>query len=232
MIKAVLFDLDDTLVHRKQSLLRYIDKLCEDMPDLADYLGRNTLTELIITTDNGGYLKPGTPYAQVRELVSDTLVAQLNGRCAITRVEIEEHWKTWLPRSTVEMPGAVDLLSELKDRGMKLAVISNGSHRSRELTVSLASFAPLIDRVYSSGLVGVKKPARKIFDHALNDLGVKAEQTWFVGDHPVNDVQGATEMGMTAIWLEGFQPWPHDRESPAHSVQSLDQVPALLELGK
>lgn len=49
-----------------------------------------------------------------------------------------------------------------------------------------------------------------------------------VGDHPVNDVQGATEAGLTAIWLRGWQDWPTDDPPAEHVVDRLVEVPPLL----
>ena len=230
MAKAVLFDLDDTLVHRRRSLACYVETLCSDIPELAAQIPRSELEELVVSTDNGGYLKPGARNARVREEVSEVLVSRLGGSIVTSRADIENHWKTNFPRSAVPMPGAAELVEKLSLCGIRLAVVSNGSQRSRELTVASLPFASLIERVYSSGLVGVKKPSRGIFNYALEDLGLDASDVWFVGDHPVNDIVGATATGMRAVWLEGFHAWPEDREEPGHSAASLQRVSDFLGL--
>jgi hypothetical protein len=52
----------------------------------------------------------------------------------------------------------------------------------------------------------VQKPDPRIFAHALAQIGCRASDTWFVGDHPVNDVLGAAAVGLRAIWLTGVCP--------------------------
>ncbi len=55
----------------------------------------------------------------------------------------------------------------------------------------------------------------------------RAADAVYVGDHPVNDVQGATEAGLTAIWLRGWQDWPADDPLAEHVVDCLVEVPQL-----
>ena len=62
-----------------------------------------------------------------------------------------------------------------------------------------------VNVVVISEAVGVKKPSTKPFLEALRLLEVSASQTWFVGDHPINDVQGASDVGMKAFWFEREQ---------------------------
>ena len=56
----------------------------------------------------------------------------------------------------------------------------------------------------------------------------RAADAVYVGDQPVNDVQGATEAGLTAIWLRGWQDWPADDPLAEHVVDCLVEVPHLL----
>lgn len=58
-----------------------------------------------------------------------------------------------------------------------------------------------------SEAVQVQKPDPRIFAHALAEIGCVAVHTWFVGDHPLNDVLGAAAVGLQPIWLAGVQPW-------------------------
>ena len=75
----------------------------------------------------------------------------------------------------------------------------------------------------------MKKPDRRIFEAVLEALDTHAADAVYVGDHPVNDVQGATEAGLTAIWLSGWQDWPADDLPAEHVVDRLVEVPQLLD---
>ena len=63
MSKCVLFDLDNTLVHRNESVNRYVDVLLADCRDVAKRFSRAEILRLILECDNGGYLRPGSPHA-------------------------------------------------------------------------------------------------------------------------------------------------------------------------
>ena len=57
----------------------------------------------------------------------------------------------------------------------------------------------MFDVVVVSGDIGIYKPDRRIFDEAIRRAGVKNEEAMFVGDHPVNDIEGALSADMQVI---------------------------------
>ncbi|MNO88022.1 dUMP phosphatase [compost metagenome] len=76
---------------------------------------------------------------------------------------------------------------------------------------------------------GASKSSSEIFHAGANVLGCSPEQCVYVGNHSVNDYQGAKASGMQAIWLEGFHKWPEHLCRPAHRIRSLDElIPILL----
>jgi putative hydrolase of the HAD superfamily len=98
------------------------------------------------------------------------------------------------------------LLEALRDRGLKLALVSNAAdpgwllHRDLEQM----GLAERLDFAVFSSEVGKRKPHPAIFERALDELGVEAADTVFVGDRLYEDVRGAGELGMTtvqALWF-------------------------------
>jgi putative hydrolase of the HAD superfamily len=140
--------------------------------------------------------------------------------------ELSQFWFQQFGLSAVAMPGAKSLLTELKQRGYKLAVISNGGHATRLSILQGLGFSHYFDAIVSSGLLGISKPNPEIFLHTSRQLGVSAQHCLYVGDHPMNDIQGATDAGMTAIWLEGF----HDagEHRPINRIQNLAEIKQFL----
>lgn len=94
----------------------------------------------------------------------------------------------------------------------------------------LRSIDTYLDR-FGDSLRDVDRPiVRTALGHA--DAGghaadTRAADAVYVGDHPVNDVQGATETGFTAIWLRGWQDWLAADPLAEHVVDSLVEVPQL-----
>ena len=97
------------------------------------------------------------------------------------------------------LPGAVDMLKEVKRRGYILGAITNGVSSLQNLKLDTAGIRELFDVVVVSGDIGIYKPDRRIFDEAIRRAGVKNSESLFVGDHPVNDIEGALGAGMKVI---------------------------------
>ncbi|WP_454908225.1 HAD family hydrolase [Variovorax gossypii] len=102
--------------------------------------------------------------------------------------------------------------------------MSNGAERSRRETVAQLSFRRRITTVLSSERAGVKKPDPRVFTKAATELGLANSQSVFVGDHPLNDVEGALLSGMRAIWLQGFHCWPDRLAATVPAASSLAEV--------
>ena len=97
-------------------------------------------------------------------------------------------------------PGTRSMLAELKRRGLKLAVISNWDQRL-PLLLERLDLADPFDTFAISAIVGAEKPHPRIFETALEALGVAAESALHVGDSRRDDVEGADGVGMQALLL-------------------------------
>jgi len=120
----------------------------------------------------------------------------------------------------VPRPGAVEVLDELRRRGLRLGLISVCSEEVPRLWEETA-LASRIDAAVFSCSVGIKKPDPRIYGIAADRLGVKSEECLFVDDQPPF-VEGALEAGMDAV-LIGSQPWTGRR------IDRLEDVLKALE---
>ena len=107
-------------------------------------------------------------------------------------------------------------------------MVTNGVAVSQHAKIDAAGLRPLLDAVTVSETAGAAKPEPAVFRAALAELGVAACDTWFVGDHPVNDMAGASAVGMAAIWVEGHHDWPSGAPRPDASIRSLGTLPDLI----
>jgi FMN hydrolase / 5-amino-6-(5-phospho-D-ribitylamino)uracil phosphatase len=94
----------------------------------------------------------------------------------------------------------IDLVRELRDRGILIAALSNSEGHLAELLAEIA-LAPLFDAIIDSGRVGIAKPDPRIFALTLDQLGVKPDVVVHVGDSWAADVEGALAAGWNAIWF-------------------------------
>ncbi|NP_001132629.1 uncharacterized protein LOC100194104 isoform 1 [Zea mays] len=97
--------------------------------------------------------------------------------------------------------GADAALRELKDAGVKLAVVSNFDTRLRKLLKDL-NVSEMFDAIVVSSEVGYEKPSPEIFNIALDQIGVEASKAIHVGDDETADMAGANATGLEC-WLWG-----------------------------
>jgi putative hydrolase of the HAD superfamily len=138
---------------------------------------------------------------------------------------LEAEHAAWAPARQLGAT-SIALLESLRERSLKVGLVSNAFDPGWLLhrTLDQMGLAPLLDVAVFSSEVGKRKPHPAIFERALSELGVRAEEALFVGDRLYEDVRGAAEVGMRtvqAVWFradespEGGEPdfqafTPHD----------------------
>jgi REG-2-like HAD superfamily hydrolase len=113
--------------------------------------------------------------------------------------DLVEHFAR--PESWSLYPEVLEVLSTLRERGLKLVVVSNWDSNLPALLDRL-DLTRHFDGVVVSALVGASKPAREIFDTALALAGVAAHEALHVGDSPSEDYEGARNAGLPALLLD------------------------------
>ncbi|KAM0849771.1 hypothetical protein ACQ4PT_053526 [Festuca glaucescens] len=115
---------------------------------------------------------------------------------------LEEVYQHYAHGDAWRLPdGAYRTLHDLKDAGVKLAVVSNFDTRLRKLLKDL-NISDVFDAIVVSSEVGYEKPAPEIFKIALDQIGVEASKAVHVGDDETADKSGANAIGLEC-WLWG-----------------------------
>lgn len=122
-------------------------------------------------------------------------------------------------------PEAADVLAQLRARGIRIAIITNGPSGLQRSKLAAVGIADGFDAVIVSGEQGVQKPDPAIFALAVDQLGVTAEEALHIGDNQVADVTGARGAGLTAVWIDRTGA---ERTSDPHAV--VTDLRGLLEL--
>ena len=95
-------------------------------------------------------------------------------------------------------PPMIELMRELKGRGLRMALLTNNVREWEPLWRSMVPIDELFEVVVDSAFVGCRKPDREIYDILLERLGVPTDGCLFVDDVEVN-CEAARELGMTAV---------------------------------
>lgn len=221
MIKAIIFDLDNTLTHRERSIEKFSNLFVQRFQTVLRNTSVYEISNLIKETDNGGYGRPENPHPKQKHSIAIRLHRELDWLQQPEQSELLACWVTCFSECAVELPGALELIKLLKREGYQLAVISNGAEMTRVSTLKTLQIFPYLDCVVSSGAFGTKKPDAAIFEHVVKTLGCLPSECVYVGDHPVLDIEGARLAGLHAVWVEGFHTWPREYVLPRFSIGKL-----------
>jgi putative hydrolase of the HAD superfamily len=140
-----------------------------------------------------------------------------------------EHYCGAISAGAAPRLGAVELLQTLRAQGRKLGLISNTMWPALYHHQDLARFglAPYLDVELYSADVAHWKPSPAIFNLALDRLGAVPERAIFVGDNPVDDIVGAHNAGMKAVWILTGE---YQLEAGGHADGIIEELPDLLTL--
>lgn len=191
MLKAILFDLDGTLLNRDASVKQFIDKQYERFKNLVGHIPKETYITRFIELDNRGYVWKDHVYRQ--------MVNELN----IRNIKWEELLQDYLEKfkdSCVQFPNLHAMLEDLIALGLKLGIITNGKGQFQIDNIKALGIESYFSTILISEFEGIKKPDPEIFKRGLQQLHVKPIECLFVGDHPKNDIWAAKEVGMHTIW--------------------------------
>lgn len=214
MIEAVLFDLDGTLWDRDAAFRALVESQHHTLPELAA-IPLEHFVERMIALDAYGFVDKRIAYAQ--------LVSECGLNPTVSAILFDDFTTRY--RSYFDpFPEVIATLHWLRERGLRLGIITNGSAEMQQLKIERLGLASLMDTVLISEREGLRKPDAAIFERALNLLAVDAASVWFVGDHPDADVRGASEAGLTAVWRRSRGEARH----AAHTIDTLDELIPLL----
>lgn len=125
-------------------------------------------------------------------------------------------------------PEVTTTLQALEQRGVRLAILSNGTPAMLEAAVANAGLAARFEAVLSVEAVGVYKPDRRVYQLAVEQLGLPREQILFLSSNAW-DVAGAASFGFRVVWVNRFgQPRERLPGEPVAQLADLDGLPALL----
>ena len=116
--------------------------------------------------------------------------------------EVKDETQTTLRAELI--PGAGEILRELKRRGYRLALVADGRPGTYYNVLSQHGLYGLFEAFAISELVGVEKPDPRLFTHALDQLGIAPKdygRAIMVGNHLERDIKGANALGMISVWL-------------------------------
>lgn len=223
-MNAILFDLDNTLMDRDWTFREFAKQLVCERLSVKDQEEIDRIVAYMIESDADGY-RPKEGF--FRELI-DTLPWSVKPDINELKAYYDQNY---MSHARV-MEHAIEALQACRSLGLKLGIITNGFSHLQHGKIDCLELRGYFDAIVVSGDIGIKKPDERIYRVALDKLGVQAEETVIVGDHPRNDIWGASRVGIRGIWLRRKHEWFEDLEGgePWQTINELNElVPILLQ---
>lgn len=196
-LKAILFDLDNTLLDFYTLKMSAIDAALFAMKNS----GLKSNLEVVRKELNALFKMHGWEHQQIFQLLLEKIGESnpkiLAAGIVAYRKEKARHVQTY--------PQVVPTLNEIKKRGYKVGIVTDADSLQGWIRLTELGLENMFDAVVTRDSDGVRKPHALPFQKALAKLNVKPEETLHVGDWPARDVAGAKALGLkTALAKYGM----------------------------
>jgi len=207
MLRAVFFDVGNTLLFPHPSVSEVCRQVLADEGHIHDLSAIDAIMPLVDEYYEDRYRSDDTFWTDEAE-TSQVWVGMYSLLCR--RLGIAEEPERIASRVYDEFGRAerwrayadvVPAFVRLREAGCRVGIISNWDRRLGSLLTGLG-LAELTDTIVCSADVGLRKPDPRIFELALERLGVDAGDAAHVGDHHYADVLGATAVGMVPVLID------------------------------
>ena len=207
-LDAVLIDLDDTLVEYRASCIAGLANVCKIMPDLAgvDLASLEHDFRLILRDNLPSLLDGRLTLEQERKLRIKTLLSrhgmEVDGELL---EEVDRDFQEGFLNSRNVIEGAQEILELCRERGIKVAVVTNGEENMQRGVLKEFSLDVYVDYLVAPASSSEIKPSRDIFQRALSLTGADPDRALMIGDTYHRDIVGALNMGITPVWLNRME---------------------------
>jgi putative hydrolase of the HAD superfamily len=258
MIKAIFFDLDDTLLWDQKSVKEAFVATCKAAeekfgvnPEKLEEAVREKARELYSSYETysftqmiginpfeglwGNFLDDDDNFRKMKDIVpSYRKNAWTQGLLALGiddpafGAELAERFPLERKNHPFVYEDTFSVLDKLKG-DYKLLLLTNGSPDLQNTKLSITpEIAPYFDHILISGAFGRGKPDPAIFEHALEVMDVTKDEVIMVGDNLMTDILGASRTGIPSVWINR-----HDKErnevTPDYEIKQLDELFGILE---
>ena len=195
MIKAVIFDIDNTLTDFMKMKRAAVDSAVEGMIDAGLKVEKAQMVEKIFEL----YWKEGVEDQKIFDKVLTREFGAIDYKTLAAAIVGYRRAKAG---SMALYPHVGLTLAELMKMGIRMAVISDAPRLEVWLRIVSLGLHHSFDRVITSEDTGFKKPSPQPFRKALEVLGTKPDETIMVGDWAERDMVGAKNLGIRTAWAK------------------------------
>lgn len=204
--KAILFDLDDTIISYDGVCEPAWEKVCSDFSQKTGLISSSQLLESISSVRKWYWSDPIRHKAGRLNLISSRREIV---RLALSKLEIPGEERVLeiadgysnLHEEMIHLfPKAISTLESLYKKDVKLAMLTNGNAETQRRKILRFNLAPYFKTILIEGEQGFGKPDARVYQLAMDNLQVKPTETWMIGDNLEWDVAAPQRLGIHSIW--------------------------------
>ena len=221
MIRAVGFDLDETLAVPERDRSTLLDEAIRDIGAEEHLEGLTRESYLRAHREHSG--------ADTREPVFDALVAEYAEDDRVDPARLAEAYRHAVEDALTPREGGADLVRTLRET-YRVGLLTDGPVRTQRGKLETLGWTDLFDTVVVTGELPEPKPDPRTFRRLLDDLGVEPGETVVVGDHPEADVAGAAAAGLYAVQVSypGGPDTHPDADATVARAELVERLPELI----
>jgi len=189
MIRAIIFDLDNTLTDFMKMKRAAIDAAVDGMLDAGLTIPREEVASRIYQV----YDREGIEYQQVFDLFLNEALGHIDYKILSSAIVA---YRRARDSYLVLYPHVNITLVELLKRGLKLAVVSDAPRLQAWTRLAHLQLHQFFDTIVAFEDTGERKPSPKPFQRAIEVLGITPSEAIMVGDWPERDMVGAAKVGI------------------------------------
>ncbi|MAG22277.1 MAG: hypothetical protein CL943_03165 [Candidatus Diapherotrites archaeon] len=221
MLKAVLFDLDNTLVDFMRMKEACSEAAIHSMIEAGLPLDEKKATKKLFKM----YKTVGIENQTIFESFLKTVMGEIDYKILAAGIAAYRRVKAG---QLVPYPHVRETLIKLKERGLKLGIVSDAPRLQAWLRLAEMNLVEFFDVVIALEDTGQLKPSQMPFKQAIEKLGLNPKELLFVGDNPGRDIKGAKQSGMhTALakygqLMKGTNKADHELKSVKDLLKAVD----------
>ncbi len=195
MIKAVIFDLDNTLLDFISMKESAVSSAVHAMIEAGLDIDEKSSYERIITL----YQETGWENQQIFDIFLKEKTGEVDNKYLAAAIVSYRRAREATLRLYPDVQRTLNVLAKM---GLKLAVVSDAPSREAWMRIYYLNLHHVFDLVLTFDDVGERKPSPKGFEMALEKLGIKTDEALMIGDWPERDVAGASKLGIKTIYAK------------------------------
>ena len=228
-IKAILFDVDDTLYNREKAQYLVLDKIVEKLPQVFGKLSKDRILEAFLESDRISETdwEAGRHMDDIRDYRSKLFLNALNISTDYAG-QITDAYLREYPYINAPVEGAEELV-KTASRRFKTGVISNSMPDVQYQKIKTLGMQDYFSCIVLATEIGLKKPDPRIFLHTAKQLQLPPGKCLYIGDNYENDIVGAKGAGMKTCWFHRKNMKTESSFQADYMIENLEEAVRIIE---